>query len=159
MADDAAPHPETDRWVDRIGSGLATLHDGAINSAAGENWFARSSVRQEGREARLGEAEPLVPTTVWILLLLGGLAVVGFVLLFASSREQRWPQAAMVAVVTTLVASSLLIVAFLDKTYGDHGGSVKPAAMRASLATMESKWSRNARGTALPCDASGRPRA
>lgn len=157
MASGPAPSPVTDAWAEGAHREFAALPPEATDSAVGESWLARNAARQEAREARLGEAEPLVPTTVWILLLLGGVSVVGFVLLFADRRERLWSPAAVVASVTTLVVSSLLIVAFLDNAYGDHDGAVKPRAMEGSLANIEREWLRDAPLDALPCDASGRP--
>ena len=156
MADGPAPSPVTDAWVEEARRGFAALPAAATDTAAGESWLARGAARQQAREARLGEAEPLVPTTVWILLLLGGISVVGSVLLFADRRERLWPAAAVVAAVTTLVVSSLLIVAFLDGAYGSHAGAVTPRAMEGSLANMEREWLDDAPAEALPCDASGR---
>lgn len=159
MADGPRRNRTTDRWTDRLGRGFAALRRDDIDTAIGDHWFDRNAAREGGRDARLGEAQPLVSTPVWILLLIGGAAVVGFVLLFASGRERRWRQAAVAGVVTTLVCSSLLIVAFLDSTYGDYSGAVEPRAMREAVTIMEREWLRAAPESALPCDPSGRPSA
>jgi hypothetical protein len=98
----------------------------------------------------------VVPTTIWVLLLLAAAAVVGFVLLFADSGERRISQIAIVLTVSTAVAVSLLTVNFVDRPYGDHDGAITPSAMRGVLATMQRE--QVALGRLPPrCTAAGQP--
>jgi hypothetical protein len=129
---------------------------GAVQSDPVQNWFTEANALQKGREGRLAEAPRFVPTTIWVLLLVSGLAVVGFVLLFADSRELRRSHLPPVVAVTTAVAASLLIVNFLDRPYGDHGGAMTPAAMRGTVATIERSHAFDPRLGAR-CDQAGRP--
>jgi len=156
MADERSS-PLVDRWASLMASRFDRVNPrGAGQSDAVQNWFTEANALQKGREGRLAEAPRFVPGTIWVLLLVSGLAVVGFVLLFADTRELRRSQLALVVAVTTAVGASLLIVNFLDRPYGDHGGAITPAAMRDTLATIE-------RANALDpqlgarCDDAGRP--
>jgi hypothetical protein len=42
----------------------------------------------------------------------------------------------MIAAITTIVVSGLLLVRFLDKPYENESGSITPTAMARSLALM-----------------------
>jgi hypothetical protein len=125
-------------------------------SDAAQNWFNESDALEVGRRGRLAEASRVVPTTIWVLLLIAGAGVIGFVLLFADPGERRIAQVAMVLTVATAVAVSLLTVNFVDRPYGDHDGAITPSAMRGVLATMERE--QRALGRSTPrCDATGHP--
>ena len=146
-----------DRWASLMASRFDRIKPrGAAQSDAVQDWYTETNVLQKGRQGRLAEAPRFVPTTIWVLLLVSGLAVVVFVLLFADSRELRRSQLALVLAVTTAVAASLLIVNFLDRPYGDHDGAITPAAMRGTLATVERSNAFDP-GLGARCDQAGRP--
>jgi hypothetical protein len=146
-----------DRWVQRIELGFERVRiRGLAGSGAEQNWFMQSDARQKARQGRVAEARPLIPTPIWFLLILGGVAVILFVLVFADPGERRVTQAGLMLVITTVVTASLLTIAFLDNPYGDHEGAIHPAAMKATLVSMEHE--RSARHPlALPCNISGQP--
>jgi hypothetical protein len=129
---------------------------GFTEGDAAQHWFEQTDALRQSRAGRLSEASPLIPTTIWALLIIGGLTVISFVFLFADSTEGKTPQLAMILVVTTTVVASLLTVGFLDLPYGDHEGSIEPTAMRGTVTTLERTKSVVHPGP-LPCDASGRP--
>jgi len=128
------------------------------NSAAEQNWYAETDNRAKARAGRLAEATPLIPTPIWVLLIVSGVVVIGFVLVFADSAERRLTQAMMVVVVTTAITASLLTIAFLDSPYGDHEGSIGPKAMRGALRTMEHEQ-QTRHAVRIPCGGSGQPLA
>jgi hypothetical protein len=146
-----------DRWVQRLEHGFERVRvTGVAGQAAEQNWFAQSDARQKARQGRLAEASPLIPTAIWVLLILGGAAVVLFVLTFADIGERRITQAGMILVVTTVVTASLLTIAFLDNPYGDHDGAIAPSAMQSAVASMEHEQSTRHPGP-LPCGPKGEP--
>jgi hypothetical protein len=109
----------------------------AKQAAAFEHWFALNEERRQGRQGRIGEAAGLVPSIVWLILIIGAVVAVGSVCLFADPEERAATQAAMIAAVAIIVVSGLVLVRFLDKPYEDTSGSIKPAAMTRSLEQME----------------------
>jgi hypothetical protein len=126
-------------------------------AAAYGAWYADQQQRGKGRQGRLDQAEPFVPTLVWIFLISGGLLVTCFVWLFADRSERIFAQAALPIGVTTIVVSGLVLVAFFDAPYKDSGGGVQPATMERTLGVMELERAAVAPGTRTPCDAQGRP--
>jgi hypothetical protein len=122
-------------------------------------WFDRAAERREGRRGRLAEAFPYVPAIVWAALLLGGLLLLAYVCFFADPGERLFVQVLMVASVTAMVVSGLLLVRFLDRPYETASGGIRPRAMLATLAVMESESERLGPEGTIPCDQSGRPLA
>jgi hypothetical protein len=125
--------------------------------AAYDGWMADQQQRGTGRQGRLDQVEPFVPTLVWIFLISGGLLVTGFVWLFADRAERVFAQAALPIGVTTIVASGLVLVSFFDSPYKDSAGGVQPVTMVRTLGVMEMERAAVAPGVRIPCDAQGRP--
>jgi hypothetical protein len=109
---------------------------GPKQTAALEQWFTLNEERRQGRQGRIAEASPIVPPLVWLILIIGAVVVIATVGFFADSEEAAFPQATMMAVVAGLVVSSLLLVRFLDRPYENQSGSIRPTAMKRSLAQM-----------------------
>jgi vacuolar-type H+-ATPase subunit I/STV1 len=128
-----------------------------VAAGAEQSWFTGTDALQRGRRGRLAEASHFVPTAIWFLLIAGGLVVIGYVFLFADVRERRLSQGMMIIAVTTAVAASLLMVAYLNQPYGNHEGSIGPTAMRDVLKTMERERGGRLLPTSSSCDADGRP--
>lgn len=121
-------------------------------------WFSLEQARQDGRQGRLDQVAPFVPTLVWIFLLAGGVLVIGFVWLFADRSERVFAQAALPIGVTTIVVSGLVLVSYFDSPYRDTNGGVRPTSMVRALSVMQDERAAQAPGAPLPCDAQGRPR-
>lgn len=127
---------------------------GAVGGGAEQSWFTGADNVQRGRHGRLAEASHFVPTPIWLLLIAAGLVLIGYVFLFADARERRLAQWMMITAVTSAVAASLLMVAYLNQPYGHHEGALEPTAMSDVLQTMERQ---RGSGSAARCDATGMP--
>ena len=146
----------TERWnaaVDRA-TELVRLA-GAKQGAGFDDLLRQAAERKQARQSRLLEARRALPSFLWLVLILGGVLVVGYMLLWADPSERPWVQGALIGSVTALLTASVLLVSFLDTPYGRHRGSIEPTAMRHSLSLMQSQ---SPRGN-LVCDATGAPRA
>jgi hypothetical protein len=119
----------------------------AKQTAAYEHWFALNEERRQGRQGRIGEAAGLVPSVVWLILIIGAVVAVASVCFFADPLERAFTQAGMIAAVAIIVVSGLVLVRFLDKPYEDMSGSIKPTAMTRTLEQMERN--RRERGQAV----------
>ena len=148
--------PLVQNWIDRLDG---TFDDSKPTTpkeqSADDNWIALTAQRLEGRRGRLQEAEPLVPGLVWALLIIGSVVVVGFVALFADRRERAFVQATLMLSVTTMLVAGLVMIKFFDDPYADHGGSIKPDAMRRTLVTLSDRPSE--RTVRPPCSTQGEP--
>lgn len=120
-------------------------------------WFDVMEEREAGRRGRLIEAAPFVPSLVWLVLVLTGLLLIVFTLLFADARERRLTQVLKIVSVTTVVVASLVVVRFLDRPYDDHAGSITPKAMRAALRAIEGDLARAGVTVPVRCRADGAP--
>lgn len=136
--------PLVDTWSNRLETRLAHVRPrGFAEGDAELHWFSQTDVRQKARSGRLDESAAGIPTTIWLLLILAGLAVIAFVFVFADSAERLNAQVTMVLGATTAVTASLLMIGFLDLPYGGHAGSIEPSAMRGTLKTIEGERSRD----------------
>jgi hypothetical protein len=147
-----------DGWLDRI---EGTIDGMQLRSdkqrLALDHWFEQSAERREGRRGRLAEAEPLVPTLVWLALILGGALVISYMCFYADPREPAPVQALMIGGVTTMVVAGMLVVRFLDRPYENASGSIKPAAMTTTLHQMGRESRTPGQSATQPCDRDGRP--
>lgn len=93
-----------------------------------------ANVRTAGRQQRLSQDTPSVPTPLWLALVLGGCIVVALQLSLAGSRVPI--HALLVAGLASLIAAGLLIIYVLDHPYQSHSGGIQPGAMRRTLVMM-----------------------
>jgi hypothetical protein len=90
-----------------------------------------AGTRTAGRQQRLSQDTPSVPTPLWLALVLGGCIAVAAQLSLAGSRVRV--HALLVAGLACLVAAGLLIIYVLDHPYQSHTGGIPPSAMRRTL--------------------------
>jgi hypothetical protein len=111
-----------------------------------------AATRTAGRQQRLSQATPSVPTPLWLALVLGGCIAVGAQLALAGSHARV--HALLVAGLASVVAAGLLMIYFLDHPYQSHTGGIQPSAMRRTLVMIG-----NLDPSLRPgCNESGRPR-
>jgi hypothetical protein len=145
-------------WESRIETTFESVRPvGVSASNAQQNWFDETDARRSARRARLAEADPFVPSSIWVLLIIAGLAVISFALYFADRSERRDSQVLMVVAITTVVSASLLTIAFLDSAYGTHSGAITPKAMRGTLAALERERAVTYPDVVIPCNGQGNP--
>jgi hypothetical protein len=153
---DGESSPVVDEWRLEIEDTLRGIDlRTPIEQAGFRQLLDERTTRSEARRERLLEADPIISPPVWFILALGGLATVGFVLLFTDRRESFPVQASLIATVSALVSASLVLVWFLDHPFEDATGSVQPTEMERTVENMESENPR----LSPPCDREGDPAA
>jgi hypothetical protein len=125
--------------------------------SAYDAWLAQTSARQEARRDRLHAATGVVPPTVWAVLLLSALLVLGYVLFFADRHEHAVVQGLLAGSVTTVVVASLLALMSLNRPYDHDVGGIRPDAMEQSLGIIDAARDALGLDEPLPCDQAGRP--
>ena len=125
-------------------------------SVAYAEWLDQMVVRDEAREERLQEAEPFVPTLLWIALVGGAVVLIGYVCMFANPRIALAGQLAVVGAIAAVVTVNLCVIHFLDHPYEDVRGSIQPDAMESSLGFMEDELEHHD-AQPPPCDERGEP--
>jgi len=149
--------PLAAHWLEAIESTVdRTPVDNARTEVALAQWLDQTTERREGRRARLYEATSPIPASVWLMLILGAALTVLNVLLLADRRERRWVQSTMIATITALVVSSLLVINFLDHPFSQNGAYIPPDEMNTTLRLIDVNVPVAASVT-IPCDEQGRP--
>jgi hypothetical protein len=105
----------------------------AAEEAAYSKWLDQTSVREEGRLDRTHGAEGIIPTPVWLVLFLAAGAVFVFMLFFADPGERRVVQALQIGSVVALMASSLVVLKYLNEPYHPNIGGLRSVAMERTL--------------------------
>jgi hypothetical protein len=146
--------PMVDAWI----TAYRTVFQRLTLRSAGEqlglqDLLASARDRTSGRQDRLNEATPSVPTPLWLGLVLAGCIVVCIQLVMADPREHMLVQSGMIAGVAAMVAIGLLLINFLDHPYRSGPGSIQPQEMTSTLTTMREQ----APGLRLPCRVDGIP--
>jgi hypothetical protein len=122
-------------------------------------WLDQTSDREAARIDRIHGAVGVIPTPLWVVLLLISVVVFVFMLFFADRGEGAVTQAVLMGSVTTVVASMLLLIAFLDSPFHDGVGGVRPVAMERTLRIIDEALQAVDTRVVLPCDAQGNPRS
>ena len=83
-----------DAWVHTIET---TVDKALLNTPKQETgidkFFDETLEREKGRRGRLIESQGVVPGPMWLMLYVGGVCLIGYVLLLASTRERPVVQA------------------------------------------------------------------
>ena len=138
-----------------------TIHPFEPASARDENtygkWLDQTSERERARIDRLHGAVGVIPTPLWIVLVLLSGVIFVFMLFFADSGERARTQALLMGSVATVIASLLLLINFLDNPFTDGVGGVEPIAMERALDVIDEAMVAADVEVEPPCDTRGRP--
>jgi hypothetical protein len=129
----------------------------ASEEAAYGKWFDQTSDRESARIDRVHGAVGVIPTPLWVALLLISVVVFVFMLFFADPAESAIAQATLMGSVATVVASMLLLITFLDSPFHSGVGGVRPVAMERTLHIIDEALQAVDGPAQLPCDAHGNP--
>jgi hypothetical protein len=129
----------------------------AAAQTAYSKWFDQVSERENARADRTHGAEGVIPTPLWIVLLLSAGIIFAFMLLFADSGERAFVQASMIGSVAVVLSSTLVLLWFLDNPYQSGIGGLRPVAMQRSLSQLGQATAILGKPIVLPCDSNGLP--
>jgi hypothetical protein len=146
------PSPLVDYWIGAYRAAFGRLDLRLPREQLGfQDLLNLAGTRTAGRQQRLSQDTPSVPTPLWLALVLGGCIAVGAQLSLAGSHVRV--HALLVAGLATVIAAGLLIIYVLDHPYQPHTGGIQPSAMRRTLVMMGNLEPSLRAG----CSASGRP--
>jgi hypothetical protein len=129
----------------------------ASEQTAYGKWFDQVSDRESARSDRTHGAEGVIPTPLWVVLLLSAVVVFIFMIFFADPSEGRVVQGTMVASVAIVITSTLLLLWFLNNPYQSSVGGLKPVAMERTLLVIDRASAAAAVRFPIPCDENGVP--
>jgi hypothetical protein len=127
----------------------------ATEQTAYAKWLDQRSDRENGRSDRLHGAEGIIPTSIWLVLILIAGVVFAYMLFFADSGEGALSQAMLMGSATTVIVLTLAAINALDNPFRAGLGQIKPVAMERTLKILDAgRAIVNDRGP-VPCDARG----
>jgi hypothetical protein len=127
----------------------------ATEQSAFDKWLDQTNDREIARNDRIHGAEGVIPTAVWVALVLIALVIFAFMLFFADSGERAIVQALQIGSVTVMIVATLSVIRVLDSPFAS--GGLKPVAMQRTLQLLEESRAVVGASGPLPCDAAGRP--
>ena len=125
--------------------------------AAYGKWLDLTTERSAARIDRIHGAVGVIPTPLWIVLILISGVIFVFMLFFADRAEGAVTQAVLIGSVATVIVSMLLLIRFLDDPFTDGVGGIRPVAMERTLRVIEEALQAIDEGVVVPCDARGNP--
>jgi hypothetical protein len=128
----------------------------AAEQAAYGKWLDQRLDREAARSARIHGAVGVIPAPLWLVLFVIAVVILGFMLFFADSGERAIVQAALIGTVVVVMASTLLVIRFLNDPYDPGLGSLRPVAMERTLRILEQERQITGDTAPLPCDERGR---
>jgi hypothetical protein len=127
----------------------------AAEEAAYSKWLDQTSAREEARLDRVHGAEGIIPTPIWLVLFLAAGVIFVFTLFFADRGERAYVQALQIGSVVAVMASTLVVLRFLDHPYHASVGGLQPVAMERTLDLIDQALGAVDREVRLPCTATG----
>jgi NADH:ubiquinone oxidoreductase subunit 6 (subunit J) len=129
--------PLVDQWVAAYRAEFDRLTvRSPREQVAFQDLLTQGATRTVGRQQRLSDDTPAVPTPLWVALIFVGCVAVSLQLGMADRDERLRIQGLQVAGVAAVVATGLLIINFLDHPYATHVGGIQPHSMRHTLSVM-----------------------
>jgi hypothetical protein len=129
----------------------------AVEQTAYAKWLDQTSEREQARLDRVQAGTGVVPGPLWLILFVLAALVFLYAFLFADSGEARLPQVMIAATIAAMLATSLLVIRFLNAPYTPGTGSLRPTEMVRVLAQMEEAARLLGLRFPVPCDSVGRP--
>ena len=129
----------------------------ASEQSAYGKWLDQTSDREAARLDRIHGAVGVIPTPLWIVLLVISLVIFGYMLFFADSGEGAVTQGVLMGSVTSVIVLMLLLLNFLDNPFHTGVGGLRPVAMERSLRLVDEALDAVGSDVRIPCDAAGSP--
>jgi hypothetical protein len=127
-----------------------------VQESAFDKWLDHTADREAARIDRVHGAEGVIPSPLWIVLILLSIVIVGYVLFFADSAERAVSQGVLMGSVAATLAAMLLLIQFLDSPFKEDVGGIQPVAMERTLRTFDQALLAIDRTSDPPCDQRGR---
>jgi hypothetical protein len=127
-----------------------------VQESAFDKWLDHTADREAARIDRVHGAEGVIPSPLWIVLILLSIVIVGYVFFFADSAERALSQGVLMGSVASTLAAMLLLIQFLDSPFKEDVGGIQPVAMERTLRTFDQALVAVGNAPEPPCDEHGR---
>jgi Protein of unknown function (DUF4239) len=129
----------------------------ATEQSAYDKWLEQTSAREDARLDRIHGAVGVIPTPLWIVLLVISGVIFVYMLFFADRGERAVTQALLMGSVTAVIVLMLLLLSSLDNPFRSGVGGLRPVAMERSLTITDEALGAVGSNVRIPCDAEGNP--
>ena len=129
----------------------------ASEQSAYDKWLEQTSTREEARQDRIHGAVGVIPSPLWIVLLVISVVIFVYMLFFADSGERAVTQAVLMGSITAVIVMMLLLLSFLDSPFHSDVGGLRPVAMERTLSIVDQALDAVGSNARIPCDAEGNP--
>jgi amino acid transporter len=126
--------------------------------SAYDRWMDQSEQRQQARLDRLHGAQGIIPSPLWLALILMSVVVLVYMLFFADPAEGAVTQGVLMGSVTVVMTVLLLLLVFFDHPHGGGVGRLEPTAMQRTLHLIDAQLAVAGVDVTPPCDAHGEAR-
>ena len=126
-----------------------------VEESAFDKWLDHTADREAARIDRVHGAEGVIPSPLWIVLILLSIVIVGYTLFFADSAERAVSQGVLMGSVAATLAAMLLLIQFLDSPFKEGVGGIQPVAMERTLRTFDQALVAVGREADPPCNQQG----
>src|SRR5262249_10387645 len=128
----------------------------AAEQAAYSKWLDQTSDREQSRLDRVQAGSGVIPAPLWLILFVTGALVAVYALLFADPEEHWFAQAVIAGTIAAMLATSLLVIRFLDNPYSPGTGALQPTDMKRVLVQLDTASRLLGIPVQIPCDAAAR---
>jgi hypothetical protein len=128
--------------------------EGAEQSAY-DRWMDQTTARQEARNDRVHAVGGVVPSTLWIALIVVSVVIFLYLLFFADSGEGAVTQGVLMGSVSATITILLLLIVFFDRPYSGGVGSLQPDSMERALVILDEAMAAEDIHVEPPCGEEG----
>jgi hypothetical protein len=129
----------------------------ASQQAAYGKWLDERSDREAARSDRIHGATGVIPLPLWLVLFFTAGLIFVYILFFADSGERAVVQALLMGSVVAVMASTLVLLSFLNNPFHKGIGGLRPVAMERTLNIIDQELDVVGRQIQPPCDIEGNP--
>jgi hypothetical protein len=129
----------------------------AAEQIAYSKWLDQREDREQARLDRVQAGQGVVPSPLWIILLVSAGLVSVYAFFFVDRSEGAVPQALIAGSLATMLATSLLVIRFFDNPYRPGLGALQPTDMERVLDQMAQASAELKLPVRIPCDRFGHP--
>jgi hypothetical protein len=123
--------------------------------SAYDRWMDQTSDREESRLERAHTADGLIPTPLWLALIVICGVIFVYMLFFADSGEGALTQAVLMGSVTVVISLLMLLLVFFDHPHGHGVGRLGPTAIERALDLVDARMAAVGATVNPPCDEHG----
>ena len=130
----------------------------ATEQSAYDRWMSQTADREQARIDRVHGAEGIIPSPLWLVLLVISGVIFAYMLFFADRAEGAVTQGMLMGSVTVVIALLMLLLTFFDHPHGDGVGRLQPTAMERTIRLIDTQLEAAGVAVTPPCDEDGNAR-